>query len=169
MRDKKQEAELKKRRIEQNIKTLSLRMAEAQQELKMETEELKRWNRRRMSTGRRSTLKSDGLRRRSMTNTLRVLDRQQRAPLTSSCKNAWKILGGAVFLAAGGGIGAGVVLMTAAAPAAPGALAAAAATGREGAVPKELRLVLVGKRGGREECDRQHNSGERSGSSRSCA
>ncbi|KAJ8345294.1 hypothetical protein SKAU_G00294870 [Synaphobranchus kaupii] len=127
MTDKRQEAELKKRHIKQNIKMLSVRMAEVEQELKVETRKLKKLKNTRKQRENKYRKKTHSEIRRVEEE---IVDRYSMNARQGSSdflrRNALIILGGGALLASGVGIGAGVAVMTASAPA---AAAAATCTG----------------------------------------
>ncbi|XP_035253489.1 GTPase IMAP family member 9-like isoform X1 [Anguilla anguilla] len=136
MNKEKQQSEVKKRRIEQSIKTLSTRKAEVEQQLEVETKKLKQLEQ--LEKARRQEEKEY---RKFIDSEIKRVEKEIDDRYSESAREeaessndflrryAWLILGGAALVATGVGIGAGAAVMAAAAPAAaaPGGLAGAAA------------------------------------------
>ncbi|KAG5832788.1 hypothetical protein ANANG_G00294850 [Anguilla anguilla] len=145
MNDKKQESELKKRRIEQNIKTLSTKKAEVEQQLKVETKKLKQLEQVEKARGQKEKEY-----RKIIDSEIKRVEKEIDDRYSESAreeaegsydflrKNAWLILGGAALMATGVGFGAGAAMMATAAPAAAGAGGLTAAAAAAAAMAAEI-------------------------------
>ncbi|XP_064170855.1 GTPase IMAP family member 9-like isoform X1 [Anguilla rostrata] len=145
MNDKKLETELKKRRIEQNIKTLSTKKAEVEQQLEVETKKLKQLEQVEKARGQKEKEY-----RKIIDSEIKRVEKEIDDRYSESAreeaegsydflrKNAWLILGGAALVATGVGIGAGAAMMATAAPAAAGAGGLTAAAAAAAAMAAEM-------------------------------
>ncbi|XP_035254874.1 GTPase IMAP family member 9-like [Anguilla anguilla] len=120
MNKEKQESELEKRRIEQNIKTLSTRKAEVEQQLEVETKKLKQLEQ--VEEARRQ---KENEYRKIIDSEIKRVEKEIDDRYSESAreeaegsydflrKNAWLILGGAALMATGVGFVAGATVMAA--------------------------------------------------------